>query len=501
MTRKKRDRPDPKHFVQVNQRPSLGIELHSGRPWVGVDQQVGHGSADALFELTDEHYASEMAGEPVEGSFVMECWRGEHNDKLLYYPGGRTWRPERWSASRTRRLPDPCRGEIWWHVDALGESADSESAEISRQLAADTAEVVTDPEGVLRMTFALVGDRAYPRPAALIGGLTVGSTRDQARAILGAPVRPETDTFQIEGHPVHLTFIDDGLVEVVLERTAPVPPPAGQIGVFLAAVGEPEASPAFQAAAALAGTTHRRWAASSGVGRRLLTFDGGVEMQVQDDRVISVQVSLSPEVGDSSYRSAADLLPGADEPLTRESLRAALGGPVASSGRTDLYRFGRRDLVVEHGVVGKHGVLSAGSGEVPTSMTAVLRGVTPSDRFYRWRSGEFTMFLDVLGRPSSNALVARVSGLPGVRVRLSKGLVASVEIGTSGHQSERFGAFVDGMPGAPVIGDIAFSRPGTFGDRGYVWDFDRGWIHALTSDGTAVKSITVTDGPPRGFLD
>jgi len=130
-----------------------------------------------------------------------------------------------------------------------------------------------------------------------------------------------------------------------------------------------------------------------------------------------------------------------------------------------------------------------------------LRGVTPSDRFYRWRSGEFTMFLDVLGRPSSNALVARVSSLPGVRVRLNKGLVASVEIGTSGHQSERFGAFVDGMPGAPVIDDVAFSRPGTFGDRGYVWDFDRGWIHALTSDGTAVKSITVTDGPPRGFLD
>ena len=75
---------------------------------------------------------------------------------------------------------------------------------------------------------------------------------------------PETDTFQIEGHPVHLTFVDDGLVEVALERTASVPPPAGQIGVFLAAVGEPEAGPAFQTAAALAGTTHRRWAASSG---------------------------------------------------------------------------------------------------------------------------------------------------------------------------------------------------------------------------------------------
>ena len=501
MARKKRDRPDTKTFVQTNQHPSIGIELDSGRPWVGVDQQVGHWSADALFVLTDEHYTSEMAGEPVQSGYVMECWRGEHDDQLLFHPRGGAWKPERWFSTRTRRLPDPCRGEIWWHIDALGEPADSHGAEISHRLAADTAEVVTDDEGVRSMAFPLVGDRAYPRPAALIGGLTAGSHRERARTVLGDPVDPGTDTFQIEGYPVHLLFADDGLVEVVLERNTSVPPPGGQIGVLLAAVGEPEAGPAFQAAAALAGGAHRRWAASSGVGRRLLTFDGGVEMQVQGDLVVSVRISLSTEVGDSSYQQPADLIPGASWPLTRSGLHAALGRPVASSGRTDLYRYGRRDLLVEHGVVGKHGVLSEGSGDVPTSITAVLVGVTPSDRFYRWRSGEFTMFLDILGRPSSNPLVERVRALPGVRVRLSKGVVATVEIGTSGHQAERFAAFADGTPAAPAYTDIPFSRPGTFGDRGYVWDFDRGWIHALTSDGTAVTSITITDGPPRGFLD
>lgn len=500
MGRKKNDRPDTKTFVQVNQRPSLGVELDSGRAWIGVDQQVGHGSGDALFALTDEQYATALAGEVLDDGFVMECWRGEHDDLLLYYPGGRTFRPERWAFARTRRLPDPCRGEVWWHLDALGETPDSESVETSRRLAAGTAVVEADDEGVHTMTFALVGDSAYPRPAALIGGLTVGSTRERSRSILGAPVDAATDTFQIEGYPVRLGFDDDSLVEVVLERNAPVPPPGGQLGVLLAAVGEPEAGPAFQAAAALASTTHRRWAGSSGFPRRLLTFDGGVEMQVQDDRVLSVRVILSPEAGDSSYRHVDDLVPGATWPFTRDSLRAALGQPIATGGRTDLYRYGRLDLVVEHGVVGKHGVLSEHSGEFPTSITAVLGGVTVSHGINRWRSGEFTTFLDVLGRPSSNALVAQVSALPGVRVRLSKGVVASVEIGTSKHAAERFEAFVDGMPGAPMITDIAFSRPEAFGDRDYVWEFEQGWIHARTSDGTRVTSIAVTGGPPAGFL-
>lgn len=59
---------------------------------------------------------------------------------------------------------------------------DTGNAEIFRRLVAGTAEVATQPKGVLRMTFAFVGERACPPPA----GLTVGSTRDPGRTILGA---------------------------------------------------------------------------------------------------------------------------------------------------------------------------------------------------------------------------------------------------------------------------------------------------------------------------
>lgn len=105
--KQKASRPRSGDFVQVNQRPSLGVELDSGRAWIGVDQQVGHGSGDALFALTDEQYATALAGEVLGDDFVMECWRGEHDDLLLHYPGGRTFRPERWSFARTRRPPRP----------------------------------------------------------------------------------------------------------------------------------------------------------------------------------------------------------------------------------------------------------------------------------------------------------------------------------------------------------------------------------------------------------
>lgn len=490
MTRKKRDRPDPKHFVQVNQRPSLGIELTTGRPWVGVDQQVGHGSADALFALTDEHYASEIAGEPVGGSYVMECWRGDHDDQLLFHPGGGSWRPEHWYPSRTRRLPDPCRGEIWWHIDALGEPADSEGVEISRRLAADTAQTETDTEGVLSMTFALAGDGAYPRPAALIGGLTASSSRERARAILGDPVDAATDTFQIEGFPVRLGFVDDGLVDVVLSRTPPVPLPGGQIDLLLGALGKPEQSPAFRAVARLSDGTYRRWAASSGFGRRLIVFGGGVEMQVQDDQVLSVRVNLSAEGGDSTSRHLPDLVPGLTWPASREDLRRALGGPVASSGHSDLYRYGQRDLVVEHG-------WKDGS---PSSITAALADVTVAHRFNRWRSGDFTTFLDVLGREASNDLVAHVQDLPGVRVRLRSGRVTAVEIGPHKHQADRFPAFVDGMPAAPTRKDIPLGMPGFFNEqRDFLWDFERGWIHAHSRDGATIASITVCEEPPHGL--
>ncbi|RAO57202.1 hypothetical protein LUPAC06_03390 [Micromonospora saelicesensis] len=128
------------------------------------------------------------------------------------------WRPARWFSCRKRLIPPRFAGELWWHVDALGGPADGEEVEISRSLAAGRALIAAGPDGVSSMTFRLVGDDAYPRPAALIAGLTVGSDREQARAILGDPVQAASDEFVVEGVRTRLGYAADGLVEISLER-------------------------------------------------------------------------------------------------------------------------------------------------------------------------------------------------------------------------------------------------------------------------------------------
>ncbi|RAO01849.1 hypothetical protein GAR06_00591 [Micromonospora saelicesensis] len=128
------------------------------------------------------------------------------------------WRPARWFSCRKRLIPRRFAGELWWHVDALGGPADGEEVEISRSLAAGRALIAAGPDGVSSMTFRLVGDDAYPRPAALIAGLTVGSDREQARAILGDPVQAASDEFVVEGVRIRLGYAADGLVEISLAR-------------------------------------------------------------------------------------------------------------------------------------------------------------------------------------------------------------------------------------------------------------------------------------------
>lgn len=484
-------RADTKQFVQVTQTPNLGVEVSTGRAWIGVDQQVGHGSADALFALTDEQYAGALVGNMADWQFTAECWRGEHDDLRLFRPGGGSWVPERWSPCRTRMMPPPFAGEIWWHIDALGEPVDSQRVEIARSLAADSALIATGPDGVNKVTFRLVGDGAYPRPAALIAGLTAGSDREQARAILGDPVDATVDEFVVEGARLRLGYVGDALTEFVLERPNTLPQPDGQIGVFLAALGEPEEGPAFQAAARLAGDKRRRWADWLGGRRRLLAFAGGVDMQLEDDRVLSVRINLMRTSGGSTYRHARNLIPGAAWPLSREGVRRVLGAPVASNSGADLHRYGHRDLLVEYGV----GV----ENETPVAATAVISGVTVWHSFRRWRSGEFTLFMDILGREQTNPLVASVRGLEGVKLRMRGGIVSDIEIGTGGHQTERFSAFVDGMPGEPTRKDFPFGTPTYFGEWDYVWDREPGVVHVRTSDGDRIISISISQDLPRGI--
>lgn len=491
MTKRQRTRaahePSARWFVQVATGPSIGVEVSSGQAWVGVDRQVGHGSADALFPLTSQLYEEALADGYLGSGYVGECWRGEHDAQSLFDPARGGGRPERWVRQRPRVVSPSFLGEIWHHVDALGEAPDAEPARISSALAAGTAGVTVGPAGVRTLTFALVGEGAYPRPFALIGGLDAGSDRARVRSVLGEPVA-DPDVHAIEGDLLRLGYVEGGLAEVVLESPVPGLPPAGSIRTFLSVVGEPERGGAFMAILELVGEAGHRWAASSGFGRRLLDLDGGVELQIEQTRVLSARVRLRARSGGGVYRGLADLVDGVAWPATREDLRRVLGDPVASDRVVDLYRYGRRDLWFEYDADGQ-----------PLAMTACLTGISVSPRLHRWRSGEFTLFVDVLGRRSEEPLVDHVRGLRGVQLRFRGDAVTEVEIGRGGHRAERLKAFVDGMPDEPTRTDLRFGTPDYHGDRDDLYDADTGWVRVHASDGRQVTSITVSQDPPRGL--
>lgn len=84
---KRAPKPVPQ-FVQVARQPSLGVELTTGTAWIGVDRQVGHGSADALFALTAQQYVDALRGVGDAFRFASECWHGHHDDLRLFSPAG-----------------------------------------------------------------------------------------------------------------------------------------------------------------------------------------------------------------------------------------------------------------------------------------------------------------------------------------------------------------------------------------------------------------------------
>ena len=476
--------------MQVARQPSLGVETSTGQAWVGVDQQVGHGSADAIFALSDEQYVELLMGH-IGTPYLGECWRGEHEDKCLFRPGGDSWNPARWFSQRIRTISPPFEGELWRHIDALGEPEDGRSVEISRALAANSAVIETGFDGVAAMSFRLAGDGTYPRKAALIAGLTEGSTREQAREILGAAKEGTADEFDVEGARLRLNYEDGGLAAISLERSGASTPPSGQIGAFLDVLGKQEAGLEYQAVARLSGDTSRRWAAGSASPRFLIAFDGGVEIQVADDRVLEVRIVLRSTTEEPIYGHPHDLIEGLRLPAPRSDVRRVIGGPDASSGRKDLYQYGRRMLVIEYRLVGGQ--------EISSAMTTVLSGVTVWPKFHRWRSGDLTRFLDILGRGPANPLVEYVRGLPGVRVGMSDGVVAKVEIGTSGYQTERFAAFIDGMSPQPTRKDIPFGAPAYFAEADAVWDYGQGVIHVRGTDDGPISSISISAEWPSGL--
>ncbi|PPG29760.1 hypothetical protein [Pseudoclavibacter sp. RFBB5] len=488
-SRSKAPERDSRCFVQVRSQPSLGVETSTGTTWVGVDQQVGHGSADALFELTTEQYVGELVWDSVRPGFVGECWSGKHDDLRLFDPRGGSWYPEQWVPARTRMFPPRVDGEIWHHVDALGEAPDSERATVSRALAGGTEDVTVDAGRVAGIRFTLSGDPAYPRPAGLIAGLGAGASRAQVSAVLGASIEADSDVHGLEGDLVRVRYDAEGLAEVLLERPEPRPLPDGPLKPVFGMLGEPEGGFAWTLGSELLGEVRRRWAVSSGFPRRLLEFDSGAEVQVEDARVLSVRLRPSPESDAPPPVGVTALARGPRYPRTREEARHTLGAPLSTTGRMELRRFGACDLMTEYS--------SAEADAAVTELTALPVGASVSHRIHRWRSGEFTMFLDALGLPEEHPLVLAVGRLDGVDLSFRDGCLERVEIGGAGSQAERFAAFVDGTPASPTRKELPFGVPTYIGEQDDLRDFEQGWIHVHARDGVHITTIAVSLEPPE----
>ncbi|MDT9591925.1 hypothetical protein RDV89_02520 [Nocardioides zeae] len=472
--RERRDRPDPRHFVQVAVDPSRGVETSSGRAWVGVDQQVGHGSADALFALTPRQYADGLADAWPLRPFMAECWQGGHDDLRMFDPRGGAWKPAAWSPHRSRMLRTPFEGELWWHVDALGVPVDDPRARVARALAGDTDP--DDPGAAPKRTatFALVGEDAYPRPAALVAGLDAGVGRDQVRAVLGAPAATEPDSWEIDGATLHARYDGDALVALELSRRPEPGAPAGVLGVLLAAPGRPEQGAEYLAVAALADGERRRWASGSGHGRRLLAWEDGVEMQGEGGTIHGVRVDLTTATAPALAALAR---------ATRPELHVALGVPVGVSGPRELHQLAGCDVVV--------GYADVDPQARATDLGVVVRGRGLAVRFLRWRSGGLTTFLDVLGLRDDHPLVAHVRGLPGVRLDLRRGEVVAVRLTDA---PERL---LDGMPQRPRRADVPLGRPRTSSRTDDTWRFDQGWVRVRSRDGETISEVVVTTEEPR----
>jgi hypothetical protein len=333
------------------------------------------------------------------------------------------------------------------------------------------------------MSFPLQGERAYPRPAALIVGLGAGSSRDDTDAVLGDPTTQDPDVFVVESVRIRLTYDDAGLAEIAIDRleSAPGLPEEG-IGTFLAAIGEPEEASAYRAMTDVLGGESHYWASSGYPGRRLTATGDGVEIQVERDEVLSIRVVLH-RAGDTS----PSLFGGSPARPHRIDVLRALGSPLSTSANAELYRYGNRELLVEYGI-----------DDVVRSVHAVQSGRTPSDRFFRWRAGWFSRFVDILGRDQTNPLVAWARGLDGVRLGIRGGAVSDVEVGPSAG-ADRFALFLEGTPHDPTSSDIRFGSPAYLDGSDAVWDLGTSFVHASLARDGRITSIAARQEMPRSL--
>ncbi|MBP1325015.1 hypothetical protein JOF28_000247 [Leucobacter exalbidus] len=338
-----------------------------------------------------------------------------------------------------------------------------------------------------RLTFLLTGENSYPRPEGLIAGLTQGSTRDLAHLILGEPVDATRDEFAADGIRVFLEFEAGGLSQISIEPTLQWTLPPGRLGRLLETLGTPEFSDAFVEVIEQTGGARRRHEILSGGIGRLIVWDAGLKVQVQDGNIAIAQVEISTGEADEPNEYARTLVPGMTWPATREQLHSAWGPPSATAGHADLYRYGRRELAVH---------FSSGQANATlVKLTAVMSGQNATMAMPSRSSGNYTIYLDLLGRPQTDATVVYARTQLGAHVQLSGTgrIVTAVEVDGS---RVGFARFMDGWSNVARRSDVAFGAPDYYGAHDDVWWRAPGWIHVHSNNGRNIDRITVSQERP-----
>lgn len=480
MGHKRERRPDQRRFVQVRSSPSVGIELTSATPWVGIDQQVGHFSADALFALTDQQYREFLHGWEHSG-FAAECWRGEHPDLLLFHPGGAHPRPDDFRGHGQRMLSRAFEGELWWHLDAL---RSTEALDISRLLAGSGASHVEVESGAESIRFELGTDSPYPRPYALIDGVETGSTRAQVCAIVGDPITPGSDTHSVHDEFVDFEYVDGHLSVITVRRRPAATRPSGPVRRLLALLGTPEQGDHYRAWAG--SVAPKYWGGVGGWSRpRLITLGDALELQVEKGEVMGVRVRCT-RTPDSTPAVRAALAPS--WPPTRDHIHEMLGKPSGHDRTSEIWRFEDCQVVVDYEDDG----VARTATDLHVMQVGGYRRYRDDRAYYQ---GEQALFLDTLGLEGGHPVVTHLRTVDGVGVRLSRGRVSEIAVGP-----ERFSVFGSEMPANPTRWDVPLPWPGWSGARDDLREVtDRGWIHVHCRDGEHVSAITFSAEEPRGL--
>lgn len=194
---------------------------------------------------------------------------------------------------------------------------------------------------------------AYARLPQLVPGLSADSTPSDLRALFGPPLRSSEahQFFDMGGWFVSAQFEGDVLQAISVTATdvlaptavAPTGVPAGEVGVFFAALGAAEMSPEVLEIIVLAGPRMERHEVetSSGPGAFVVFDGGGVDLQFAGDALQAVLIHLRPEDGRAAYPRPEALIDGLTLPASRAQTQAVLGAPtqVYSQPDLDLYAY------------------------------------------------------------------------------------------------------------------------------------------------------------------